>query len=206
VPPSLSTPLRQLRPLNRNLSRLINVLFRQVKHAIKRPLVVLKIAAAVGEEDAGIHHFGEANALAFLDLLDTGRVALLSRIFGDGPVGFFATRHTESGRQHVFLADGEGIDVDYAVFEVLKAGALVRALAIDGQTEKSGNRTTDLAKVTCWSGKLFGNSRPTCGHVEVEILASPSSKKVTLRLAKSIPKPAGIARLHSYQKPVDTEI
>ena len=44
----------------------------------------------------------------------------------------------------------------------------------------------------------------TCGKVEVEILVSPSSKNVTVRLAKSMPLPAGTARIHSYQKPVDT--
>jgi hypothetical protein len=46
--------------------------------------------------------------------------------------------------------------------------------------------------------------KPICGQVETEILVSPSSKKVAVRLVKSIPKAAGIARLHSYQKPVET--
>jgi hypothetical protein len=42
--------------------------------------------------------------------------------------------------------------------------------------------------------------------VEVEIFVSPSSKKVIDRLAKSKPYAAGMARLHSYQKPVDRAI
>ena len=61
----------------------------------------------------------------------------------------------------------------------------------------------DLFRKCCFDepfvGVLF-----TCGKVEVEILVSPSSKKVTVRLAKSMPLPAGIDRIHSYQKPVDT--
>ena len=44
----------------------------------------------------------------------------------------------------------------------------------------------------------------TCGKVDVEILVSPSSKRLTARLAKSMPKAAGTAKPHSYQKPVDT--
>ena len=44
----------------------------------------------------------------------------------------------------------------------------------------------------------------TCGHVETETFVSPSSYKVTAFLAKSKPNAEGIARLHSYQKPVET--
>jgi hypothetical protein len=46
----------------------------------------------------------------------------------------------------------------------------------------------------------------TCGNVEVEILVSPSSKRVVVRLTRSILKPAGIARIYSYQKLVDTAV
>lgn len=51
-----------------------------------------------------------------------------------------------------------------------------------------------------------GDTKHTCGHVEVEIFVSPSSKKVMDRLAKSRPYAVGMARLHSYQKPVDRAI
>jgi hypothetical protein len=53
---------------------------------------------------------------------------------------------------------------------------------------------------------MVSGYKSTCGHVEIEILVSPSLKRVTVRLEKSIPKHGGIARLHSYQKPVDTEM
>ena len=52
--------------------------------------------------------------------------------------------------------------------------------------------------------KKTDGCRRTCGKVEVEILVSPSSKRLTARLAKSMPKAAGTAKPHSYQKPVDT--
>jgi hypothetical protein len=47
-------------------------------------------------------------------------------------------------------------------------------------------------------------SKHTWGIVDVEILVSPSSKKVAVRLLISIPNAAGMAKLHSYQKPVET--
>ena len=166
---------------------------------------MLEVTATIGIEDSG-YHLGKTNALTFLHLLGTAGIPLLSWLFCDGPVVFLSTSHAKSGLQHVFLADGEGLDIDYLVLEVLKAGFFVLALGLDGQAEKSGDSTTHLARVSRLSGQCADDGRRTCGHVEVEILVSPSSKRVTVRLAKSMPKPAGMTRLHSYQKPVDTAL
>ena len=105
---------------------------------------MLKVAATVGIEDSGKHHLGETNALALLDPLDTAGVPLLSWLFRDGPVVLLGTGDAERRLQHVFLADGEGIDIDYLVLQILKAGFFIRTFGLDGQTEKSGDGTTNL--------------------------------------------------------------
>lgn len=46
-------------------------------------------------------------------------------------------------------------------------------------------------------------ARPTWGQVDTEMGVLPSSKKVRERFLKSKPKAEGIARDHSYQKPVE---
>ena len=108
---------------------------------------MLKVTATVGIEDSGKHHLGKANALTLLDLLDTAGVPLLSRLFCDGPVVFLGTSDAESGLQHVFLANGEGTNVDYLVLQVLKAGFFVRTFGVDWQTQKSGDGTTNLERL-----------------------------------------------------------
>ena len=105
---------------------------------------MLKVTATVGIEDSGEHHLGKANTLALLDLLDTAGVPLPSWLYREGPVVFFGTSHAESGLEHVFLADGEGTNVDYLVLQSLKTGFFIRTFRLDGQTEKSGDGTTDL--------------------------------------------------------------
>ena len=165
---------------------------------------MLEVTGTVGVKDSGIHHLGKANALTFLDLLGAASVPLLSRLFLNGPVVFFGASHAKSRLQHVFLIDGEGVDKDDFVLEVLKTNFFVRALGLDGETEESGDSTTNLAIVSGFSGNWVDDCRSTCGHVEIEILVSPSSKRVTVRLAKSNPKAAGMAKLHSYQNPVGT--
>ena len=168
---------------------------------------MLKVAATVGIEDSGKHHLGKANALPLLYLLNTAGVPLPSRLFRNTPVNFLGTSHAESGLEHVLLADGEGTNVHDLILQILKAGFSVRTFGPDGQTEKSGDGATDLAKNSVAfqkERKETDDYRRTCGKVEVEILVSPSSKKLTARLAKSMPKAAGRARPHSYQKPVDT--
>lgn len=84
------------------------------------------------------------------------------------------------------MADGEGIDIDYFVLEILKTGVFFGAFGLDGQTEESGDSTTYLVRVSRLTGEGLTIAGRTCGHVEVEILVSPSSKKVAVRLAKSI--------------------
>lgn len=116
---------------------------------------MLDVAATVGIEDSGIHHLGKTNALAFLHLLDTAGVPLMSWLFCDSPIVFLGTSHPKSGLQHVFLADGEGLDIDYLVLEVLKAGFFVRVLGLDWQTEKSGDSTTNLVRVSGLSEKCL---------------------------------------------------
>jgi hypothetical protein len=164
---------------------------------------VLEVTATVWIEDSG-NHLRKPTALPFLDLLDAIGEQLLSWFFCDGPVTFLGTSYAKSGLQHIFLADGEGRDIDYLVLEVLKAGFFLPAFGLDRQTEKSGDSKTNLVKISGLPERRFAAFRCTCGNVEVEIFVSPSSKSVTVRFAKSMPKPADMARLHSYQKPVDT--
>lgn len=142
-----------LRALDRSHGRFINVLFWQLEQTIDRALVVFKVTATVWIEDSSIHHLGETDAFAFAYLLDTAGVALLSWLFRNGPVVFLGTSHANSGRQHVFLVDGEGIDIDYLVLEILKTGFFVRAFGPNGQTEKSGDSTTYLVRVSRLTGK-----------------------------------------------------
>ena len=111
-------PVRRLRALDRRLGRFIDILLRQVEQGIQRALVLLEVAAAVGIEASAVHHLGEADALALLHLLDAAGVARLSWLFRDGPVGFLGPGHAEGGCEHVFLAGGEGVDVDDFVCEV----------------------------------------------------------------------------------------
>ena len=156
--PILTSPVGSLRALDRSLGRFINVLLWQVEQAVKRALVVLKVTATVGIKDSGVHHLGKTNALAFLNLLDTARVPLMRRLFCGGPVVFFGTSHAKSGLQHILLTDGEGLDIDYLVLEVLKAGLFVRAFRLDRQAEKSGDRTTNLVTVSRLSGMCLTRS------------------------------------------------
>ena len=133
--------------LNRSLSRFVNVFLWQSEQAIKRALAVLKVTAAVGIEDSGVHHLGETDALALLDLLETAGVPFLSWLFGDGPVTFLGVGHAKSRVPHVLLADGEGIDVDYLVLQALEAGFFVRAsFGFDGQAKKSSDCSTNLVR------------------------------------------------------------
>lgn len=114
---------------------------------------MLDVTTTVGVEDSGIHHFGKTNALAFLHFLNTARVALLSWLFCDDPVVFLGISHAKSRLQHIFLADSEGAHINYLVLKAFKAGFCVRAFGLDGQTEKSRDSTTDLARVSRMLGK-----------------------------------------------------
>ena len=104
---------------------------------------MLDVTATVRIEDSG-NHLGKTDALALLHLFDTGGIPLLGWLLCDGPVIMLGTSYPESGVQHVFLADGEGIHINYFVLQVLEAGFFVRTLGFDGQAEKSGDGATDL--------------------------------------------------------------
>ena len=80
-------------------------------------------------------------------------------------------------------------------------GRLSRAATARPTLVRQESVACQQAKKVLWNDCI---GRRTCGNVEVEILVSPSSKKVAVRLAKSMPLPAGMDRIHSYQKPVDT--
>lgn len=132
------------RPFNRLFRRLINILLGQPKQLIDRALVMLKVSAPIRVEQPSIHHLRPPNALAFLDLPDASGVPLVTWLVADGPVGFFTADHTQSGGQHVFLVDGEGIDVNGLVGEVGNAGLILVGGSGDGEAEKGGNGATNL--------------------------------------------------------------
>ncbi len=130
-----TNPTRCLGTLDRDLGGSIDIFLRQIQHFVQRPLIVLEVTGTIGIENSCVHHLDEANALAFLHLFDAAYVPVPSWLFGDGPVILLGTSHAACGLQHVFLADGKGVDVHDLVFEVLKAGFFVRCFRLDGEAE-----------------------------------------------------------------------
>ena len=145
--------LKSFRVLDRSFRRLVDILFRQTKYAIKRAFAMLEVAVPIVIEDASVHHLGKTDELALFKIFDTVGVPLSSWLFADGPVFCFGTCHAENGVEHLCLVDGEGIGVDYLVSEALEAGFFVRTSGLDWEAKKSGDGTTNLLDVSQVSDK-----------------------------------------------------
>lgn len=139
-----SSPLRTLRSLYSPLSRLIKILLRQPQQRIDCSLSMFRITTSIWIEHSRIQHFKKANAIALLHLLHTSSVPLLRWFLRDRPVALFRASDTESRSQHLLLADGEGVDVHYPVFDAFEASVLVRAFGLDWQAEDGCYGAADL--------------------------------------------------------------
>lgn len=119
----------------------VNVLLGQAQGVVDGALALLIVAGAVVVKDPSVQHLDEA----LLARLERSGIPLLGRLLLDGPGARVGAGDAGCRLENVFLADGEGVDIDDLVAELVQGGTKVEeAVFLDGQTQKGSNSATNL--------------------------------------------------------------
>ena len=190
--------------LHRCLGRFVKVFVWQTQQPINGAFVVLKVAAAIREEDARIQEIGKAFRLelAFLEKFHASRKALLGIMLRDFPLVVRRSSDALGGCQHVLLTDSEGVGVYHLVAESVETRSFVlRALGFDRQTEDCSHCAADMwpcrggdfgAPVVVHVDVTFGEINAIVGGIrETVLVPEPGDNRDVGAFAKFLDKLAG---------------